>query len=223
MTRAGPAVGLADRAFYRTHGFADEIPARGGLAALTVAGTIAGWDAAHALAQGAGGRLPLNRLLADAIHHARDGIVVTDSMAALTASKRAELADVYGFAETFLPNRRAPEAGEALRQTRLADTLDQLSRAGLRDFYEGGIARALARDLEAAGSPVRLSDLEGFAAQQVAPLSVALDVGTVYNMPPPTQGLASLMILAIYERLRADRPRASIMFTGSSRRPSAPF
>ena len=200
----GPAARLADSDFYKAHGVSDAIPARGGLAALTVAGTIAGWDAARALAQQAGGRLPLNRLLADAIHHAREGIVITDSMAAFTASKRAELVDIAGFADVFLPQGRAPDAGDVLHQPRLADTLDQLSRAGLRDFYEGDIARALAADMEAAGSPVRLSDLEDFSAQQVAPISVALDAGALYNMPPPTQGLASLLILAIYERLRAD-------------------
>jgi gamma-glutamyltranspeptidase/glutathione hydrolase len=35
------------------------------------------------------------------------------------------------------------------------------------------------------------------------PLSVALEAGTVFNTPPPTQGLASLIILALFERLRA--------------------
>ena len=34
------------------------------------------------------------------------------------------------------------------------------------------------------------------------PLSVALQSGTLYNTPPPTQGLASLIILALFERLR---------------------
>ncbi|RIA55390.1 gamma-glutamyltransferase family protein [Dichotomicrobium thermohalophilum] len=201
----GPAAALADSAFYEAHGVTETIPARGGLAALTVAGTIAGWEAAHALAQEAGGRLPLERLLADAVHYAREGIVITDSMAALTESKRAELAHAPGFAETFLLGGQALQPGAVLRQPRLADTLAQLSRAGLRDFYDGDIARALAYDLEAAGSPVRLTDLEGFAAQRVAPISVALDAGTLYNMPPPTQGLASLLILAIYERLRAEQ------------------
>jgi len=202
----GTAARLADTAFYEAQGITDEIPGRGGLAALTVAGTIAGWEAARTLAQQAGGRLPLDRLLADAIGYAREGIVITDGMAALADSKRGELVDVFGYAQTFLPEGRAPEPGEVLRQPRLAETLEQLSRAGLRDFYEGDIARALARDLEVAGSPVRLGDLEGFAAQMVAPISVALDAGTVYNMPPPTQGLASLLILAIYERLRAEKP-----------------
>jgi len=202
----GPAAALADPAFYEAHGVSAEIPARGGLAALTVAGTIAGWEAAQDLARQAGGRLPLGRLLADAIHYARTGIVITDCMSDLTAAKRGELADAPGFADTFLPHGKAPEAGDLLRQPRLADTLEHLARAGLRDFYNGDVACALARDLEAAGSPVRLSDLNGFTAQKVAPIHTALDVGTLYNMPPPTQGLASLLILAIYERLRADEP-----------------
>jgi gamma-glutamyltranspeptidase len=34
------------------------------------------------------------------------------------------------------------------------------------------------------------------------PLALRLDVGTAYNTPPPTQGLASLMILGLFERLR---------------------
>jgi len=204
----GPAAALADAPFYAARGVTEAIPARGGLAALTVAGTIAGWETAHEIARRAGGRLPLERLLADAVHHAREGIVLTDSMAALTDAKRAELGDAPGFAETFLPGGRAPAPGAVLRQPRLADTLARLSRAGLRDFYDGDIARALAGDLDAAGSPVRLNDLEGFAAQRAAPISVALDAGTVYNMPPPTQGLASLLILAIYERLRAEAPES---------------
>jgi gamma-glutamyltranspeptidase len=34
------------------------------------------------------------------------------------------------------------------------------------------------------------------------PLSVKTSAGTIYNAPPPTQGLASLIILALFDRLR---------------------
>jgi gamma-glutamyltranspeptidase len=36
----------------------------------------------------------------------------------------------------------------------------------------------------------------------VPPLSVTTSAGTLYNAPPPTQGLASLIILALFDRLR---------------------
>jgi gamma-glutamyltranspeptidase/glutathione hydrolase len=40
------------------------------------------------------------------------------------------------------------------------------------------------------------------AAREITPLSVDLSTGTAHNLPPPTQGVASLMILAIFDRIR---------------------
>src|SRR5262249_40057462 len=45
-------------------------------------------------------------------------------------------------------------------------------------------------------------DLERCRATLTEPLSVVLDAGHAFNTPPPTQGLASLIILALFERLR---------------------
>jgi gamma-glutamyltranspeptidase/glutathione hydrolase len=195
----GAAAGLATPAYYAAHGDA-AIPTRGARAALTVAGAVGGWAEALAVAQPWGGALPISRLLADAIHHARQGVPVTRSQVALTAGKWAECQAVEGYAETFAP-RGLPALGEVIANPRLGATLEQLARAGLDDFYRGELARSLAADLERAGSPLRLADLEGWRARQVAPLSVPLSVGRIYNQPPPTQGVASLAILGIFDRL----------------------
>ena len=50
-----------------------------------------------------GGKLPLQRLLADAIHYAREGIVVTHSQTETTRQKLEGLRGQPGFDETFLP------------------------------------------------------------------------------------------------------------------------
>ncbi|MEC9367393.1 MAG: gamma-glutamyltransferase family protein [Pseudomonadota bacterium] len=197
----GPAAGLASIEFYREAGHGEAIPPRGPLAALTVAGAISGWAEALKLSARWGGRLPLSRLLADATAHARDGTPVSSSLGLNLGAKANELKAVPGFADVFLPKGSHPAEGDILRQPRAADTLERLARAGLDDFYRGDVARSLARDLKAAGSPLRLADLEAFRARVVDPLSVKLAAGTVYNMPPPTQGLASLMILGLFERL----------------------
>ena len=84
----------------------------------------------------------------------------------------------------------------------LAETLTQLATRGLDDFYRGDIAYALAAELERLGSPLRRDDLFRQTASAVTPLATTLSVGSVFNLPPPTQGLASLMILAIFDRLR---------------------
>lgn len=196
----GPAAGDASPEWYRERGFS-AIPSRGPLAALTVPGTISGWQRALEQSAAWAGRLPLPRLLEPAIHYARDGVAVTLSQHANTAAKQPEMGDAPGFAETFLRDGRVPAVGERIRQPRLAATLERIGQAGPDDFYRGALARAMAEDLARLGSPLQLADFEKYAARNVAPLSVELSCGTVFNLPPPTQGLASLMILGIFERL----------------------
>src|SRR5262245_52733443 len=199
LLAAGRAGSDARRELYRDF---EEIPARGPLAALTVPGAIAGWALALEAAKAHGGRLPLGELFAHAIRHAGEGYVVTRSQARLSADKLGELKDVPGFAQTFLVDGKPPEAGKTLKQPALAATLDHLAHAGLDDFYRGDVGREIAVDLERVGSPVTRADLARCRATLAEPLSVALEAGTAFNTPPPTQGLASLMILALFERLR---------------------
>ena len=205
---AGPAGAKATVRFYRDHGH-ETIPPRGPLAALTVPAAIAGWMLALDGAKSHRGRLPLDVLLGRAIKHAREGYIVTRSQAALTAQKLAECKEAPGFAQTFLVDGKPPAEGTTLKQEALAATLDQLVNAGLQDFYRGDVGREIAADLERIGSPVTRADLERYEASIKEPLSVALQAGTLYNTPPSTQGLASLIILALYERLRVTEAETS--------------
>lgn len=196
----GGAAGLASADWYRGAGH-EAIPSRGPLAALTVAGAVAGWREALKACAGWSGALPTARLLESAIALARDGCPVPATLANNIREKRQELADVPGFAALYLPEGAPLAEGAILRQPRLAATFERLAEAGLDDFYRGDLAHSMARDLEAAGSPLRLADLERYQAQRVAPLSLRVGRARVFNMPPPTQGLASLMALGIFERL----------------------
>ncbi|SHM46592.1 gamma-glutamyltransferase family protein [Roseibium suaedae] len=200
MACGGAGSGAPIEAYNRAgHG---TVPTRGPLAALTVAGTIGGWDKALEGARSIGaGRMPLRELLSAAIRHAKEGSPVTRSQAALTLEKFAELKDQPGFAQVFLMDGKAPEEGAMLRQERLADTLDHLAYTGLDDFYRGDVGAAIAEDLERIGSPVTKTDLECYEAQYRQPLKTQLSCGTIFNTPLPTQGLASLIILGLYDRL----------------------
>jgi gamma-glutamyltranspeptidase len=202
---SGAAAAAANIDWYRERGITQRIPFRGGVAANTVAGTVAGWGAAHRLARALGGRMPLRRLLEDAVHYAERGIPVTRSQSVQTANRMAELQSIPGFADTFLIDGRAPVAGALFRQPRLAATLRRIARAGTEDFYRGELARTIARDLERAGSPLRLADLAAHHAVLRDPLALAHRAGRVLNMTPPSQGVVSLMILGILDELQIHR------------------
>ncbi len=195
---AGPAGAKATPELYRGY---ETIPIRGPLAALTVPGAVGGWMAALEAAKASGGKLPLDVLLAPAIAQARDGYVVTRSQAQLAQEFLDELAPMPAFAETFLVDGKPPEAGMALKQEALAQTLAHLAHTGLDDFYRGDVGREIAADLARIGSPVTREDLIQYSATLAEPLSIDLEVGRIFNTDAPTQGIASLMILALFERL----------------------
>ncbi len=201
----GGTAAKTDIGFYRDKGL-KAIPSRGPLAALTVAGAVSGWQEALAISTETwSGRMPLARLLEDAIYHAEDGIAVTATQAENTRAKLPELDGVPGFTESFLLDGAPPTEAARFRQPRLAATLKRLAEDGLESFYRGALARDIAADLARAGSPLVRADLERHNALRVAPLSLKVAGHRVFNLPPPTQGLASLILLGVFERLGVAR------------------
>jgi gamma-glutamyltranspeptidase/glutathione hydrolase len=196
----GPAGERATAERYRRKGY-DAIPFRGPDAALTVAGAVGGWAGALEYARSLGGRVPLADLLTDATRFAREGYPVSACEARDKPNEPDALRAAPGFADTFLVDGERPKAGDLRRVPALAATLAHLAEAGLDDFYRGDVGREIAHDLEAIDAPVTRADLERYRAVPREPLQAKLARATLYNTAPPTQGLAALLILGIYERL----------------------
>ena len=179
----------------------EAIPPRGAQAALTVPGAVGGWALALDLSAAMGGRLPLGVLLENAIRHARDGYPVSRSEARFDAGRDQALLAAPGFVETYFIDGKAAKAGDLRKLTLLSETLAQLAHAGLDDFYRGDVAREIAGDLERLGAPVTRADLKAYRAAWRQPLSLPIKGATLYNTPAPTQGLASLILMGLFERL----------------------
>jgi len=179
-----------------------EVPRRGPLAANTVAGTISGWAAL--LGDDAADRALRERLLRDAIVHASQGVALTEVGDEILRGKSYELRDLPGdYSRIFEPAGRPLTTGEAFVQPALARTLQRLAADGFSDFYDGKLADDVAADLADLGSPVMRADLSAHRAERVNPLQAKVTGARLFNLPPPTQGLASLLILALFDRLEA--------------------
>lgn len=189
----GAAGEAATPALYAGH---ETIPVRGTLAANTVAGAVSSWQAALAL-PGAS-RLGLQRVLRDAIDFAADGLPMAPGLAKTVAAKRGELEGAPGWTEAFGATDRP------LKRTKLARTMARLAAYGLQSFYSNGIADEIAADLAEVGAPVTADDLRAHRASIEKPLGVRLKDCTVSSTPAPTQGFATLMILALADRLKAE-------------------
>lgn len=196
--RSGRAV---TREFYLERGL-DAVPKRGALAAATVPGAVSAWEKSLEVAAGLpGAGLPLPALLEEAVTHAENGYAVTLSKHAMATAALHELADLPGFAETFLLNGRVPRPGERLRLPALAESLRRLGRKGLSAFYRAEKGKEPVARPWTVGSPLRAGDLAAFRAEVRAPLGKHVFGGRIFNSSAPTQGAASLMILALLERI----------------------
>ena len=174
------------------------MPARGPLP-ITVPGCVEAWGALHARF----GRLPLEEVLADAVHYAESGFPVNRDFARSIAVQAPVLHPDTPARETFLPGGRLPREGDVFRQPRLAGTLRSIASKGPGSFYAGRIASEIVRSVHAVGGLLAEQDLAAHTSDWVAPLCAPYRDVTVYELPPNSQGVVALATLAILEQLDA--------------------
>ena len=178
----------------------DELRRRGlsdlpvtGPATVSVPGCVRAW----AMLLERFGSRPLGELLAPAIHYAEHGFPCT-RLVSQAAEEMAPRFDDVEWHRLFRPGGRAPALGEPLVQADLARTLRDLGSEGPDLFYRGRIAAAIAQRLDTDGF-LTADDLATHRGEWGAPLSTSYRGVTVYETPPPTQGLTALLGLNILE------------------------
>ncbi len=167
-----------------------------GVYTITVPGAVKGWEMLRARF----GSMPLADLLAPAIFYADDGFPVTDIIAGDWNQATRKLAADPAAAHTFLPNGRAPKAGEVFKNPDLAGTLRLIAEKGPAGFYEGKTADAILALEREHGGTMTAADLKEYQPEWVDPISTTYRGWTVYELPPNTQGIAALMMLNIMEQ-----------------------
>ncbi|MBN9024279.1 MAG: gamma-glutamyltransferase family protein [Rhizobiales bacterium] len=172
------------------------MPARG-WDSVTVPGAVSGWIALWRRF----GSLPLATLAAPAIRYARDGFPVSPIIARLWQMGGRLLGEQPGFADAFLPEGRAPKAGERFRNPALAATLEAIVETEGESFYRGAIAEKIAADAARHGAVLSLDDLGSHEADWVGTLSQQFAGGTVHEIPPNGQGIVTLITLGILGNL----------------------
>src|SRR6266511_2343285 len=142
------------------------------------------------------GSRPLATLLEPAINYAKDGFPISDIVCQAIRA-RAETNDDREWHRVFVPGGRLPEPCECFRQVDLGRTLADLG-ADPDVFYTGWVSRAITLRLGTDGF-VTASDLQEHSGEWGEPISTDYRGWTVYEPPPPTQGVAALLALNLLE------------------------
>ncbi|MBD2744446.1 gamma-glutamyltransferase family protein [Coleofasciculus sp. FACHB-1120] len=179
---------------------------------VTVPGAVSGWQKLWKR----WGKLPFEQLFLPAIRYAEEGFPVSPETA--RAWKRAEAIylpltapEFQPFKEVFFPGNRAPAAGEIWRSQVHAKTLRAIAQTEGESFYRGEIAEKIANFAANTGGILTASDLATHSCDWVQPIFTNYRGITVWEIPPNTQGIATLMALNILEGYPLpDYPRESV-------------
>ena len=204
LNASGRAGEKATIDLYQSLGY-DRIPFRGYLAANTVPGAVSGWDLAYKYAQATiNNSLPWQQLFASAIKFSENGFPTSQNQARWTQisidvdKEFFNLQRFSGFRQIYLKSDGTIyQTGEIFKQSHLAKSLAAIASQGAAEFYQGEIAQNIVADLQENGGILTLQDFADHTANWVEPISVNYRDYIAYNLPPNTQGIASLSILNI--------------------------
>lgn len=167
----------------------------GSVHGVTVPGAVDAWAR---LLDGHGTK-GLDELLQPAIRLAEDGFVVTPRVARDWAKDGERLLRSSAGRVFYLPDDRAPVAGQKVRLPALAGTLGRIAAAGPDAFYRGELAERMVAFLEGEGGLHTVADFAAAAGELVAPIKTTYRGLEVYECPPNGQGVIALLMLNILE------------------------
>ena len=186
----------------------DELARRGqdrlpviGAETVSVPGCVRGW----AMLLERFGTRPLGELLRPAIRYAANGFPCTSLLTQYIDEYRGVTPDAE-WQRVYAPGGQPPALGALLVQPDLALTLRDLASQGPDLFYAGRVGQAIARRLEASGF-LTAADLAAHSGEWGEPVSTTYRGTTVYETPPPTQGVTALLSLNLLEGVRLARHR----------------
>ncbi|MGD9998739.1 MAG: gamma-glutamyltransferase, partial [Ilumatobacteraceae bacterium] len=168
----------------------DTVPARGAGTA-----TVPG---AYRLLEDAVARFgtrTMGQLATRAIELAEQGFAVRPTLAAAAARAAAEIGDDPVLGPLYVPGGRPVVEGDVVRNPVVAGCLAALCEQGSNLLYDGPLGRAVVASLREARGFLDLSDLSAHATLPVDLRSTEFRGNTIWELPPPTQGVAVLHAL----------------------------
>ena len=161
--------------------------------AVTVPGAVSAWAALSARF----GKLPFMDLFVPALLYAEKGFPVSPIVAENWAAQVDKYTDSQDFAKAFLPNGRAPRAGEMFKFPEQAYSLSMIAASKGEAFYRGELAKGIVAHSQSQGGAITLADLAEHRADWVDPIAQNYHGHSLHEIPPNCQGIAALMMLGI--------------------------
>lgn len=147
------------------------------------------------------GSLPLSQIMAASIEHATNGFKILPGEAIRHKMAYKDMMADPGFRSQMLKQDSILYiAGDILKQTDLAKTLQRIADTEGDDFYNGQTAQQIASDMEANDGYVTLEDLNNYKVPDMRYVTTNYRGYQVHSMPAPSGGGLLVKTLNILEQ-----------------------
>ena len=133
------------------------------------------------------GRLPMHAVLEPAMDAARGGVRLNELQASFITLLQPILTAEDACHRLHTRDNTLLTEGELFTNPDLANTLEMLCHEGIREMYEGDLARAIV-DAVQPGGLLSMQDMLADQAHVRKPLAHTLFGGTLFTNPPPSSG-----------------------------------
>ena len=171
-----------------------------GILSISVPGAVSGF--ANAIEQY--GNLTLKEVLQPAIFYAENGFPISELVGYNWNQATQKLKSHPSTANTYLPNGKAPKIGELFYSLDIAKTFRIIAEGGVEEFYNGSITKKIVDFTKKNGGFFSLEDFNEYESQWVNPISTKYKEYDVYQIPPNSQGIATLLMLNILKGFELD-------------------
>lgn len=154
------------------------------------------------------GKLSWASVLEPAVKVAREGWAVNEDLVKYMKSAIGDaddnstsnfLVNDLEWAIDFAPNGRLLRLNETITRKRYADTLETIAQEGPDVFYEGPIAEATIKALQAANGTMTLEDLKNYTVALRKPSTITYRDYKLTSCSAPSGGEVALSVLKIME------------------------
>ena len=140
--------------------------------------------------------LPMNVLIEPSIQLAMKGFRIDSTLSKIISISKQKLST--NSKSVFYNNGALPGAGITLKQADLAITLKAIQSEGAMVFYNGTIAKDIAKAVKG----LKLSDLQNYQVYEAKPIKAKYLNYEIISAPPPFGGVTLAQILMMSERLK---------------------
>lgn len=127
-------------------------------------------------------------VMAPAIKHAGEGIIVSKNLEGIIQDNYEKLVKFDAASEVYLKDGLPYEAGDRLVNKDLAATLTKILKEGKKAFYEGEIAKKIADEVQKQGGLMTVEDLKNYTIEEREPVVGKYRDYTIISCPPASSG-----------------------------------